>query len=155
MVSGTVPKDVRNLASDIRFINIKDFSLVPQGRFFVGTALFWVLVAVLFLMAAVLWAALRHLAARRADVVGTKNRKATKMALKRLQLADTFLKQDLYTAFYEELHKALLGFISDKLNIPSAELTKERISETLAEGGVHPAQIRTFNGILEASEIAR
>ena len=155
IVSGTVPKDVRNLASDIRFINIKDFSLVPQGRFFVGTALFWVLVAVLFLMAAVLWAALRHLAARRADVVGTKNRKATKMALKRLQLANTFLKQDLYTAFYEELYKALLGFISDKLNIPSSELSKDRISETLAEGGVDTAHIRTFIGILDACEFAR
>ena len=155
MVSGTVPKDVRNLASDIRFINIKDFSLVPQGRFFVGTALFWVLVAVLFLMAAVLWAALRHLAARRADVVGTKNRKATKMALKRLQLANTFLKQDLYTAFYEELHKALLGFIADKLNIPVAELSRDRIAESLRAGNVPQEDVDTFINILDACEFAR
>ena len=155
IVSGPVQKDVKNLASDIRFINVKDSTLVPQGSFFVGTALFWVLLVALFLVASVLWAALRHLAARRADVAGTKNRKATKMALKRLHLANTFLKQNLYTAFYEELHKALLGFISDKLNIPASELSRDRISEALAEGGVDAAHAETFIGILDACEFAR
>lgn len=155
IVSGPVQKDVKNLASDIRFINVKDSTLVPQGSFFVGTALFWVLLVALFLVASVLWAALRHLAARRADVAGTRNRKATKMALKRLHLANTFLKQNLYTAFYEELHKALLGFISDKLNIPVSELSRDRISEALAEGGVDAAHAETFIGILDACEFAR
>ena len=155
IVSGPVQKDVKNLASDIRFINVKDSTLVPQGSFFVGTALFWVLLVALFLVASVFWAALRHLAARRADVAGTRNRKATKMALKRLHLANTFLKQNLYTAFYEELHKALLGFISDKLNIPASELSRDRISEALTEGGVDAAHAETFIGILDACEFAR
>ena len=155
IVSGPVQKDVKNLASDIRFINVKDSTLVPQGSFFVGTALFWVLLVALFLVVSVLWAALRHLAARRADVAGTRNRKATKMALKRLHLANTFLKQNLYTAFYEELHKALLGFISDKLNIPASELSRDRISEALTEGGVDAAHAETFIGILDACEFAR
>ena len=155
VVSGVLPKDVKNLASDIRFINVKDSDLLPQGRFFVGSALFWVLVFALFAVAAILWAALRHLAVRRADIVGTKHRKATKMALKRLQLANTFLKQNLYTAFYEELHKALLGFISDKLNIPSAELSRDRITVALTEGGVATSLTETFIGILDACEYAR
>ena len=155
VVSGVHPKDVKNLASDIRFINVKDSSLVAKGHFFVGSALFWALVVALFAVAVALWAALRRMAARRADVAGTKNRKATKMAMKRLQLAETFLKQNLYTAFYEELHKALLGFISDKLNIPSAELSRDRITEALAEGGVSAKLIDTFIGILDACEYAR
>ncbi len=155
VVSGALPKDVKNLASDIRFINVKDSELVPQGRFLVGSALFWILTVVLLVLAVILWAALRHLAARRADVVGTKNRKATKMAMKRLQLANTFLKQNLYTAFYEELHKALLGFISDKLNIPSAELSRDRITEALTEGGVAQSVVETFIGLLDACEYAR
>ena len=155
VVSGALQKDVKNLASDIRFINVKDSALVPQGRFFVGSALFWILTVLLFVVAVILWAALRHLAARRADVVGTRNRKATKMAMNRLQLASTFLKQNLYTAFYEELHKALLGFISDKLNIPSAELSRERITEALVEGGVAQSVVDTFIGILDACEYAR
>ena len=155
VMSGVLPKDVKNLASDIRFINVKGADLMPQGRFFVGSVSFWMFVVALFAIAVILWAALRHLAARRADVIGTKHRKATKMAMKRLQLANTFLKQNLYTAFYEELHKALLGFISDKLNIPSAELSRDRITEALAEGGVAPSQTETFIGILDACEYAR
>lgn len=77
------------------------------------------------------------------------------MALKRLQLAGTFLKQNLYTAFYEELHKALLGFVSDKLNVPVAELSRDRISEALKESGVAETYINSFIGILDACEFAR
>ncbi len=155
MGGGTVRKDVKTLGSDIRFINTKAPDLAAKGRFFVGSGLFWALVALLMAAAAVSWFLFRQLAARRADVVRTKNRKATKMALKRLQLANTFLKQNLYTAFYEELHKALLGFISDKLNIPSAELSRDRITEALTEGGVEDGLIDTFIGILDACEFAR
>ena len=75
--------------------------------------------------------------------------------MKRLHLADTFLKQNLYTAFYEELHKALLGFISDKLNIPASELSRDRITETLADEKVDKKYIDTFIGILDACEFAR
>ena len=155
VVAGNVQKDVRNLGSDIRFISTKDPDLSSKGVFFVGSVLFWIILAVLAAAAAICWAALRHLAARRADVVGTKNRKATKMALKRLQLAGTFLKQNLYTAFYEELHKALLGFISDKLNMPVSELSRDRIAESLKEGNVNSGLAETFIGILDACEFAR
>ena len=155
VISGSAPKDVKNLASDIRFINVKDSSLVRKGEFFVGSAVFWALLAALMAAAAVCWAALRRFAARRADVVGTKNRKATKMAMKRLQLANTFLKQNLYTAFYEELHKALLGFVADKLNIPAAELSRDRITEALNGNGADPQMTESFIGLLDACEFAR
>ena len=155
VVAGNVPKDVRNLASDIRFINTKSPLLHPKGSFFVGSGLFWFFVVLIAVAFAATYFAMRKYAARRADVAGTRNRKATKMALKRLQLAGTFLKQNLYTAFYEELHKALLGFVSDKLNVPSAELSKERISEALAESGVASSYIESFIGILDACEFAR
>ena len=155
LVPGVVQKDVRNLGSDIRFINTKDPLLSPKGEFMVGSGLFWILLIIIVLAAVAGYAAQRKYAARRADVAGTRNRKATKMALKRLQLADTFLKQNLYTAFYEELHKALLGFISDKLNIPVAELSKDRISDALAAEGVDGKYTDTFIGILDACEFAR
>lgn len=151
----TSQKGVKNLDSDIRYINVKDPLLTAKGHFFVGSGLFWTIVLLLVAAAAILWALLRRMAARKADVAGMKNRKATKMALKRLQLAGTFLKQNLYTAFYEELHKALLGFISDKLTIPVAELSKDRIYEALKEGSVPEEYINTFIGILDACEFAR
>lgn len=155
LISGSQPKDVRNLASDIRFINTKAPGLSAKGKFLVGSGAFWIILILIAAAAAACWFSLRKLAARRADVVGTKNRKATKMALKRLQLANTFLKQNLYTAFYEELHKALLGFISDKLNIPVAELSRDRIAESLKEGNVEESSIDTFISILDACEFAR
>ena len=155
LVPGVVQKDVRNLGSDIRFINTKDPLLSPKGEFMVGSGLFWILLIIIVLAAVAGYAAQRKYAARRADVAGTRNRKATKMALKRLHLADTFLKQDLHTAFYEELHKALLGFISDKLNIPFAELSRERISQALKDEKVSDSYADTFIGILDACEFAR
>ena len=155
IVSGVTRKDVQNLGSDIRFINIKKSELTGKGTFFVGTASFWIITVVLVILAVLCWAIFRKMAARKADVAGTKNRKATKMAMKRLHLAGTFLKQNLYTAFYEELHKALLGFVSDKLNMPVAELSRDRISESLAERGVAQESIDTFIGILDACEFAR
>ena len=154
-VGGIVQKDVRNLGNDIRFINTKAPGLSSKGQFFVGSGMFWTILGLLLAVAAGCLAAFRHMAARRADVVGMKNRKATKMALKRLQLAETFLKQNLYTAFYEELHKALLGFISDKLNMPVSELSRDRIAESLKEENVDAALTETFIGILDACEFAR
>ena len=155
VISGSSQKDVRTLGSDIRFISTKAPELVAKGSFFVWSPGFWIITILLFVIASVLWVALRKIAARRADVVGTKNRKATKMALKRLQLAGTFLKQNLYTAFYEELHKALIGFISDKLNMPMAEQSKERMSESLIAKGADKTLVDKFIGILDACEFAR
>ncbi len=155
VVAGPSQKDVRTLGSDIRFISVKSPELVSKGEFLVGSGLFWILVLLIAILASASWLVFRHMAVRRADVVGTRNRKATKMALKRLHLADTFLKQNLYTAFYEELHKALLGFISDKLNIPVAELYRDRIAESLKEEKVDEKYIETFIGILDACEFAR
>ncbi|MBE6214975.1 MAG: tetratricopeptide repeat protein [Bacteroidales bacterium] len=155
IVSGALKKDVRNLGSDIRFINMKDPGLVGKGTFFVATPLFLVLSCLLVVLALACYFIFRKIASRRADIAGTKNRKATKMAMKRLHLAGTFLKQNLYTAFYEELHKALLGFVSDKLNMPVAELSRDRISESLAQRGVPEDLIGTFTDILDACEFAR
>ena len=155
VISGPSKKDVRTLGSDIRFISTKSPDLVSKGRFFIGSAGFWIIFVLLFVLAAVSWLAFRKVAARRADIAGTKNRKATKMALKRLHLAGTFLKQNLYTAFYEELHKALLGFVSDKLNISFAELSKDNLREALKERNVAAGHIESFIGILDACEFAR
>ena len=155
VVPGNIQKDVRNLGSDIRFINTKDASFMPKGQFFVGSGLFWALLALVAAVALAVYFTISRMASLRADVVGAKNRRATKMALKRLQLAGTFLKQNLYTAFYEELHKALLGFISDKLNMPVSELSKESIAGNLLKAGVDSQLADRFISIVDACEFAR
>lgn len=155
VVSGVTRKDVRDVGSDIRFIVTKQPSLAPVGRFFVGSAGFWSLVAALLVLASAAWFILRGLAARRADVAGSKNRGATKMARKRLARAGVFLKGDLHTAFYEELHRALLGFISDKLNLDAADMSKENIAAKLADGSVPEGLVSAFIALLDACEFAR
>lgn len=158
--SGTVvqpvsQKDVKSLDSDIRFISTKNPGLKVKGRFFVGSALFWILIAAVLAAGAVAYAVIRKIAARRADVAGTKNRKATKMAMKRLRKAEEFLRQDLHSAFYEELHKALLSFMSDKLALPVAELSHERIASELSGHGVPDDVAASFVAMLDACEFAR
>lgn len=153
--SGVERKDVKSLADDIRFIFTGKPNLSGSGSFFVGSVFFWVLLALMIVSAAVVYLAFRKVAAMRADVAGTKNRRATKMAQKRLKLAGEYLDKNLYTAFYEELHKALIGFVSDKLNMDMSEISKDNIVSALTEGGVSEEQTKAFTDLLDACEFAR
>ena len=154
-VPGVARRGVKDLNQDIRFIDTKDLRLAAKGDFFAGTVLFWAVMALVVIVGAAAFLLLRFVAARRADVAGSKNRGATKMARKRLRKASEYLSQNLYTAFYDELHKALTGYVSDKLNMSVAELSRERISEELAGRGV-PEEVRArFGALLDACEFAR
>ncbi len=155
VVPGVQQNDVRSLGQDIRFISTKPVRLGGKGVFFVGSAVFVAICLAILLLSALCWFAFRRMAARRADIVGSRNRKATKKALKQLKTASVFLKQNLYTAFYEELHKALLGFIADKLNIPMSELNKENIASRLTEGGVPEETAEAFVALIDECEFAR
>ena len=152
---GVERRDVKSLADDIRFISTKKPSLSKEGSFFVGSPLFLTLLGLLLAGAVAVWLALRKMAAMRADVAMTKNRRATKMAKARLKQAGDFLGKNLYTAFYEELHKALIGFISDKLNMDMTDISRDNIASALVEGGVSKEDTDEFTGLLEACEFAR
>lgn len=153
--SGVERKDVKSLADDIRFIFTGKPGLSGSGSFFVGSVFFWILLALMILGATSVCLAFRKVAAMRADVAGTKNRRATKMAQKRLKLAGEYLDKNLYTAFYEELHKALIGFVSDKLNMDMSEISKDNIASALTDGGVSEEQTKAFTDLLDACEFAR
>ena len=147
-------KGVKNLGEDIRYIKTRTSLSEDQG-FFVGKPAYWILAGLLLLAAAAVWLSLRKLAARRADVAGNRNRKATRQALKRLRLAGDFLNKNLYTAFYEELHRALIGFITDKLSMDMADQSKENIAGALSARGVPEETVKSFTDLLDACEFAR
>jgi tetratricopeptide (TPR) repeat protein len=147
-------KGVRTLGDDIRFIRTKTSLGAPAG-FFTGQAWYWILAALMVLAAAGTWLGCRKMAARRQDVAGTRKRKATREALKRLAQAREFLQKNLYTAFYEELHRSLLGFVGDKLSMDMAEQNKENISAALMSRGVPEETAAGFVGLLDACEFAR
>ena len=155
LVSTPGRRDVRDLGTDIRYISRDIPAFSGQGRFFAGSPLFWVLTALVLLLGALAYFVLRTVLSRRSDVAFTRNRSATKMARKRLSTASEFLQKDLYTAFYEELHKTLLGFISDKLNMDAAEMSKDNIRAKLVEASVQEGVADDFIALLDACEYAR
>lgn len=146
---------VRNLNEDIRFISTRMSGLSPKGSFLVLSWKFWLSGALIVLLALCLWLSLRKMAARRADVAGTRNRRANKMAVRRLKAARDYLGKNLYTAFYEELHRALLGYAADKLNTASGELSKDLIASRFLESGVPAEVVESFTGMIDACEYAR
>lgn len=155
VVQGVSRQGVRNLNQDIRFINVKSPGLAPKGYFFTGSFAFYAIAGAIVLIAVMAWALFRSLAARRADVAGTKTRKAVKMAKKRLNKAEEYLKQNIQSAFYEELHKAVVGYVADKLNMAAADFSKEKIGQAFEERGVSHELISRLSDLLDACEFAR
>lgn len=154
VASGVNKRSVESLGEDIRFISTTP-RLRKEGRMMAGSPAMYIIAALTVLAAAVVWILLGRSIARRSDIAGTRNRKAMKVARVRLKNASVFLRQGLYGAFYEELHKALYGYISDKLMLPVADLTRERIGEELRSRGKDEAVIQEILDILDACGYAR
>ena len=154
-VAGSNRQSVRSLSEDIRYIALGDGHLRKKDRFFAGSPLFYALMLAIFLAVFIVDRLLRFSRARRADVAGSKNRRANRMARARLKSAESYLKQGLGGAYYEELHKALTGYVSDKLMIPAADLSKDSISEKLHERGVRDESIAALTGLIDQCEFAR
>lgn len=154
-LQGVERKSVRNLGEDIRYIDTKAPDFARRASFFVGGPAYAAVAAMLLALAAGVWFWLRKSAAMRSDVAAMKNRKATRMAMNRLKLAGEYRDGNLSAAFYEELHRALLGFASDKLNIGAEELSKENIAERFKAAGVSSGLMDRFTSLLDACEYAR
>lgn len=89
------------------------------------------------------------------NIAKVRNKKANKIALKRMKLAQTLLRDDNKDLFYDEVLKALWGYISDKLNIPVSRLSKDNVEERLNKYGVPNELIREFIDTLNECEFAR
>jgi len=148
-------KDVKNLSEDIHFISTKMPSLSSGTVFFVGTALFWTIVFVILVAGVVAYFLISRLRKQKADVVLVRTKKASKLASKRLALAQSYMAKNLYSAFFEELHKALLGYASDKLAIAVADLTKENIADAFRSAGAPEALSSEYSDLLDLCEFAR
>lgn len=155
LVSGTIQKDVRAIGSDIRFIKTSTPSFSEAGTFFVGSWGFWILAVVMILCAYGAKVLLSRREALLSDVVGTRSRGAVKMARKRLSAAESYLDKNLYSAFYEELHRALIGYVSDKFGLDAADMSRENIDARLSEKGVSEGLRSDLLSLIDACEFAR
>lgn len=151
----TNKESVKMLGKDIRFIKLGDSSLRPKGDFFFGTVgyyLCYLIPLLLFVVFAVIY---RQKALENANVAKVKTKKANKVATRRMKLAGRLLAENKKNEFYDEVLKALWGYISDKLSIPVSQLSKDNIEAELTSYGVQETLIAEFIGVLNECEYAR
>jgi hypothetical protein len=153
--SGAGKEDIQYIGSDIRFIVSKPFTLHAAGTRFFGSAFYFLLLAVPLVLFVLMWFYWRKELARRSDTTLMKNRKATRVAIKRLRKAEGFLKQGKQDPFYEEIYQALWGYLSDKFGIPLSELSADTVNDMLKSKNVSEALIGQFSSTLNETEFAR
>jgi hypothetical protein len=151
----TNKEDLRVLNEDIRFIKQNDVKLSPRGHFFVGSPGYWLWYILPLLAFILLFTLYRKQIAANANVSAMRTKKANKTAVKRMKLAERLLKENKRDAFYDEVLKALWGYISDKLNIPVSRLSKDNVEEELHRYGVDDTLIAGFLDALHNCEFAR
>ena len=138
-----------------------DTSLMPVGKLssshslFVRSAAYWLwfLLPALILIACVF--IYRRQLKSAADIVGTRMRKAGKVAAKRLKKAAACMKTGNRESFYDEMLTALWGYVGAKLNIPVSELNRQNVAEKLSAAGASEDAVGEFVAVLDDCEFAK
>ncbi|RMG77921.1 MAG: protein BatD, partial [Bacteroidetes bacterium] len=135
--------------ADIRFIKTQTHLRTASPPFY-GSRLFYLLLGlpVLFLAGAALYRQILEKQSR-LDLGTIRRRRANRIALKHLKTAQKHLQNGQSQPFYDEVSRAFLGYVRDKLNIPTAELTKENVREKLEKLEVATPQIERFMKIIQ------
>lgn len=151
----TNKENVKVLGQDVRFIKLGDTTLTPKGEVFFGTMGYWLGYLIPFIVFVALVVFFRKQAVENANVAKVKTKKANKVATKRMKLAGKLLAENKKNEFYDEVLKALWGYISDKLSIPVSQLSKDNIEAELTKHGVAEDVTKTFINALNECEFAR
>jgi hypothetical protein len=152
---GVSKEDVKYLGKDIRFLKSVSKSLRKSDNILVAKRSFLSLYGFALLLFFAIVFIRREQIRRNADLSLVRNRRAAKIAGKRLQEASKCLKSGAIDKFYEEMLKAIWGYLSDKLNIPVSELTRNNAFDTLKEKGIDDVQINSLSVMLDKCEFAR
>jgi hypothetical protein len=151
----TNKEDLKVLGKDIRYIKTGHTKFTPKDEFFYGTMsyyLWYIIPLICFISFLLIY---RKQAIDNANVAKMRNKKANKVASKRMKNAGKLLAEKKKEAFYDEVLKALWGYISDKLNIPVSQLSKDNIEEELVKYNVSKELIHTFIETMNECEFAR
>ena len=126
----------------------------PEKTFF-GSTGYLVLNGAVLAVFIILLIIFRHRAMELADVTAYRGKKANKVATKRLKKAKKLLKMGKANDFYDEVLRALWGYVGDKLAMPVEQLSRQNISEKLTERNVSEETIAKFIEALDECEFAR
>jgi hypothetical protein len=155
VVSSLRKEDVQLIGQDIRFIKQGNPMLKIKGYTFFGSLGFYSIYAgssVLFLLLFIVY---RKKAKENANLALVRNKKANRVASKRLKAASAYIKQNNNEAFYEAILKAFWGYLSDKLGIPVADLNRDSTISKLKERKVSEEVIDNFAEVIDQCEYAR
>ena len=148
-------EDVKQLGKDIRYIQTDNFALTKEEDSVYGTLTCWLMYLIPLVISLMLFIFFRKQAKENANLDLVKNKKANKVAVKRLKIAQKLLKEGNKDKFYEEVLKAVWTYLSDKLSIPAASLTKDRVESELTIRGIESSITNQFIQILNTCEFAR
>lgn len=151
----TDQKNVENKNSDIRHIYLGDKTPMKQHHLVVLESWYWILYLGLLIVAIAIMAINRRNAKLNADVTGRRTAKASKVARRRLKAAEGFMKSGDSDKFYEEMLRAIWGYLSDKLSMPVSQLSRDNISATLASKGYSEENANDIVTVLDDCEMAR
>lgn len=155
VISSFSKEDVKFIGKDIRFIKTNVFTPRIKGEVFFGTMNFYLGYIIPFVLFILAFVFNRKRIKENADVARVKNKRANRVAMKRLKAASASLKAKQKEQFYDEILKALWGYTSDKLNLPLSDLNKENITEILQGKAVKQELTNEFLSILDTCEFAR
>jgi len=152
---GLSKEDVKYVGQDIRFIKSELGKLARPANIIISKRLFYSIYAIAFLLfIGVLFVRREHIR-RNADITAVRNRKAGKVAGKRLREASACIKRGETDRFHEEILKAIWGYLSDKLNIPVSDLTRNNAIAALKDKGIKEDILDNLVKILDNCEYAR
>ena len=147
--------DLQELTKDIRYIKTGDTRQHSLDEFFFGSTAYWISLTVLALIFISLFVIFRQRAIDNANITKMRGKKANKVATKRLKNAARLMAANKPGAFYDEVLRALWGYVGDKLNIPVEQLSHDNISQRLSERNVGEETISQFIGALDECEFER
>lgn len=152
---GMSKEEVKLLGQDIRFIKLGSPQLRSVREPFLFSAAYWVLFFGILILFAMVYVALRRQIRESQNVALLRGKRANKVAVQRFRAAKRYMEEQNRHAFYEEMLRALWGYMSDKFNIPVANLTKENVREELHKRGVSSEESQRFTAIITKCDEAQ
>lgn len=141
--------------SDIRYIKTGDVTLYQKEDGLWNTAVYWLLYGLGILAFGAIYYGIRRQKSMQGNTVRKRSSGASRLAIRRLKKAKRLCDKGESDAFFEEMLNALNGFAADKMNIPVAELSKERMSSELKDRDIASDLQDRFFQILDECEFMR
>jgi hypothetical protein len=145
---------MKQLDRDIRFIHTGKLPM-QQASMFIFSPAYWLVVVLAIALFVVIYVVMRKRIRENRNIVARRMRQADKVAVQRLRMAQRSMAEGNRHALYEEMLRAMWGYISDKFNIPVSNLTKETIREQLYRRGVSASDAEQFCEIISRSDEAQ